>query len=392
MKSYYFYFDESFHSRTITEGAFNDSNFFNSYVSTGIGFEKKNQHNILNDYKEFDNKYSLFYTVDELKSEIVKQKNYERGLASFNKDSVRLYTDFFELLYRNDVLYYISSIDKLEYLLSECKYTVPPFINVSAMIYSITKIVNVYKPKKVIDDIMNKSNSLLDDLKDFFSNQLKINGELKLKELENIAMNNIMIFLNGIDVSSINYEFDYSFTYHGLNKLLNELKISNVSLIIDKEGSNKIVGCAKKEGFLDSRQMDSKNSLGVRTSDMFCGFISRMMRAIYNSLYFDSGVPYNKRRLIPIGWFDIRENNFHLYKTVAKYIKKQANIYYCTFMSLYSDLFSVFIGILYYFDEFETYEDYKNVSVDVHFDECNNFVVSRINHDIKRIENNYMLF
>ena len=56
MKNYYFYFDESFHTRTITKGSFNDTNFFNSYVSTGLGFAKKDKHNIIKKYEEFENK------------------------------------------------------------------------------------------------------------------------------------------------------------------------------------------------------------------------------------------------------------------------------------------------------------------------------------------------
>ena len=52
MKNYYFYFDESFHTRIITKGSFNDTNFFNYYISTGIGFEKKNKHYILNEYQK----------------------------------------------------------------------------------------------------------------------------------------------------------------------------------------------------------------------------------------------------------------------------------------------------------------------------------------------------
>ena len=209
MKNCYFYFDESFHTRTITKQSLKDTNYFNSYVSTGLGFEKINKHEIFKHYEKFENKYKNLFTVEELKSDIVKHKNYQYGLASFNNNATQMYSDFFELLNQYNIIYYISVIDKLEYLLSKCKFKAPCILNTKAVIYSITKAINVYKPQNVIDDIMKKNNQLLNDLIDFFKNQMKINGNIPLKELENNAMNEIIMFLNMIDTSSITFEFNY---------------------------------------------------------------------------------------------------------------------------------------------------------------------------------------
>lgn len=386
MKNYYFYFDESFHTRTITKNSLKDTNYFNSYISTGLGTLKKKNHNILLKYKEFEDKYKEIYTTTELKSETIKQKNYIYGLASFNKNALNLYTEYFKFLNSNDILYYISVTDKLEYILSNCTYKVPYFININAMIYSIVKIINVYKPQNIINDIMNKSNNLLIDLKDFFKTQIKSNGNIELKKLENEAMANIISFLNSIDITNINYNFDYLSTFQGLNKLVKELQISNISVIIDKEGSNRIIECAKKEGFLDSKQVDSKNSLGIRMSDLFCGFISRMMRALYIATYHEPNTPYKERHLISKEWFNIKEDNFYLYKEVSKFIKKYIDVYYATYVSLYSDLFSEFIGLIYYFDRFNDYDEYKSIDIEKHRIECNNYIINRIGYDTSRIE------
>lgn len=117
MRNCYFYFDESFHTRNITKNSLKDTNYFNSYVSTGLGFEKINKHEIFKHYEKFENKYKSLFTVEELKSDIIKHKNYQYGLASFNNNAIQMYSDFFELLNQYNIIYYISVIDKLEYLL-----------------------------------------------------------------------------------------------------------------------------------------------------------------------------------------------------------------------------------------------------------------------------------
>ena len=77
------------------------------------------------------------------------------------------------------------------------------------------------------------------------------------------------------------------------------------------------------------------------------------------------------------------------YKKIARFIKKYIDVYYGTYASLYSDLFSEFIGLIYYFDKFSSYEEYSKTSIEQHFEDCNNSIISRIAHDIDRIEKYY---
>lgn len=383
---YVFYFDESFHTRNITEASLNENDYFNSYISTGVVVKSKNKSNILKKYKTLENKYKKFYCVDELKSEIISKKHYKYGLKTFNEKEIDLYSDIFGFLLNNDIQYYIYSSDKLEYLLLQCYYNAPFYLNKIACIYSITKLVNVYRPKKVIKDIMNGNECLINDLKEFMNNQLSINGNLQLKETENDAIRNILLCLNNIDSSKINYEFDYRHTYYGLKKLIEELNIQDVSIIIDKEGIGRISMCARMEGFLKARQIDSKNSPGIRISDMFCGFIARMMRAIYDDTKNDPNIVYDSRHLLKEKWFDINEKQFNLYKLIAKYFKKYIKTYYGTYIGLYFDLFDEFIGLIYYFDDFKDYDEYLKKGFNEHKNDCNNNIILRIFNDLKRIE------
>ena len=383
---YVFYFDESFHTRHITEASLNENDYFNSYVSTGVAIKSKEKPKIFKKYKDLEDKYKKFYCVDELKSEIISKKHYKYGLKTFNEKEIELYSNIFNFLLNNDIAYYIYSCDKLEYLLLQCNYNAPFYLNELACIYSITKLVNVYRPKKVIEDIMNGNESFLNNLKDFLKKQLSINGNIKLKEKENDAIRNMLLYLNNINTSKINYEFDYRLTYYGLKKLIKELNIQDVSIIIDKEGIGKNCMCARREGFENVRQIDSKYSPGIRISDMFCGFIARMMRAIYDDTKNDPKVVYDSKHLLREEWFDIAEKQFNLYKLIAKYLKKYIKIYYGSYIGLYFDLFDEFIGLIYYFDDFKDYEEYSKKNIKEHAIDCNNIIILRVLNDLKRLE------
>ena len=388
--TYNFYFDESFHSRRISSSSLNDNDYFNSYISIGIGFKEYMHDKIRKKYMNFEKKQKDIFgfncETDELKSKTVSKKHYKYGLASFNVNEVNLYQDYFEFLLNNNILYYFSSCDKLEYLLLQCDYNSSKMFNIYACIYSIVKMINVYRPKNVIMDILNNSTNLISDLKQFCKSQIKANGSLKLKELENEAFSNIVLFLEEMDSSNINYDFNYDFTYRGFSLFLNELGIKNTNVFIDQEGTNKIVESAKKFDFKNVIPNDSKDSFGIRVSDMICGFISKMMRALYDDTKNDPSVPYTTQHLLNSEWFHVNNYQFKLYKTIAKYIKKYNDIYYGSYISLYCDLFSELMGLIYFFDGFNSYEEYIKTDYKERAKEGNDIILQRVLNDIKRVE------
>lgn len=386
---YKFYFDESFHTRKITKASFEDTGYFNSYLSTGIGIKSNTVQNIFRKYKIIEKKYKSFYGTKELKSEIINKKHYKFGLNTFSKKEIELYIDYFSFLIDNDILYYISCLDKLEYLLLQCKYKQPYFLNKLAIIYSIVKLINVYRPAKVIEDIMNNSNKFLVDLKKFAIKQLKTNGKIELKTKENKAIINILNYLDFIDTLEINKQFDYSFTYRGLKKLIEEIGLNDVKIIIDKEATGNICKSAKMVGFSNTRQIDSKRSPGIRMSDMFCGFISRVMRAIYEDTKNNPEVVYNEKHVLSEKWFELDKPKFDLYKLISKYLKKYSNIHYCTFIGIYFDLFDEFIGLIYYIDDYPNFDEYIRRTPKEHVEECNNFLVGRVFNNLKKIESHF---
>ncbi len=260
--------------------------------------------------------------------------------------------------------------------------------NIYACIYSIVKMINVYRPKNVIMDILNNSTNLISDLKQFCKSQIKANGSLKLKELENEAFSNIVLFLEEMDSSEfssdlLTIDIDDTVLF---SLFLNEVGIKNTNVFIDQESTNKIVESAKKFDFKNVIPNDSKDSFGIRVSDMICGFISKMMRALYDDTKNDLSVPYTTQHLLNSEWFRINDLQFKLYKTIAKYIKKYNNVYYGSYISLYCDLFSELMSLIYFFDGFSSYDEYIKKDYKECAKEGNNIILQRVLGDIKRVE------
>lgn len=376
---YNFYFDESFNTRLISKESLKSNNYFNSYVSTGIGIIKSDTHKTFCCYKKFEKIYKEKYKTAELKATIINKEHYRYGIKKFNKVEIDMYSDFFDFLLKNNVVYYISICDKLEYLLTQCKFS--DSRDYKYFIYCLTKLINVYRPSKVINDLTNNNTNLFLDLYEFLLNLRNDNKNFKLKTRENETIDFILKNLNYINPSLINYYFSYDFTYIGFRELVNELSSEDVSVIIDKEGTGRIKESAKKQGFLKVRQMNSLNSPGVRISDMFCGFISRMLRAIYDDLKHDTTVPYSTPHYLNDEWFNINEKQFLLYKSVAKYLKKYSTIYNTFYIEIYFDLFYVFVLLVNYFDQFKNFNDYNNILYTNHYRNCNTYILQ--NFEIK---------
>lgn len=77
---------------------------------------------------------------------------------------------------------------------------------------------------------------------------------------------------------------------------------------------------------------------------------------------------------------------FKLYKTIAKYIKKYNYVYYGSYISLYCDLFSELMGLIYFFDGFSSYDEYIKKDYKERAKEGNNIILQRVLGDIKRVE------
>ena len=114
-----------------------------------------------------------------------------------------------------------------------------------------------------------------------------------------------------------------------------------------------------------------------------CGFISKMMRAIYEDTKTSDEEEYRERKILDKKWFEINEEQFLLYKNIAKYFKKYAKYYWSTYISIYFDSFFQFIDLIYYFDEFNNFEDFNCSDSNSHRERYNGFIINHIRGKFK---------
>lgn len=387
-KNMVFFFDESFHSRKINKKTIENKEFFDNYVITGIGCLKKDLHKNEILYGQFEEKFKKLFSITEnveLKSKIVKKEQYQYGIKSFNKNSLELYKEFWELMNQSDYMYYVCAISKLEYILLQFNYNIWEVRDYRSFVYSIVKSVNVYRPKDVLKALFEENDMLLEELIKFFRRKLLENENNPIKVLENQFFEECIIILEKISGENINFKWKYNNIFIGFKKLVKELNLNDVRIVIDKEGNpkdNTAMAC-KKEGFKDVIEKDSKNSITLRCTDLMCGFISKMMRALYEDTKTSDGEEYKERKILDKKWFEINEEQFYVYKNIAKYFKKYSMYYWNTYISIYFDSFFQFIGFIYYFDGFDNFESFNNIDSVDHRESYNGFIVNHMNGKFK---------
>ena len=387
-KNMVFFFDESFHSRKINKKTVENKEFFDNYVMTGIGCIRKDLYKNEILYKQFEEKFKEEFSInenDELKSKIVKKDQYKYGIKSFNKKSLELYKVFWELMNQSDYIYYICAISKLEYILTQFNYNIWRVRDYRSFVYSIVKAVNVYRPKEVLKALLEENELLLEELIKFLRRKISENENNPIKVHENKSFKECITILEEINGKNINFKWKYNNIFIGFKKLVNELGLNDVKVVIDKEGNpnNNTASACKKEGFRNVIEKDSKKSISLRCTDLMCGFISKMMRAIYEDTKTTDDEEYSERKILNKSWFEISKEQFLIYKNIAKYFKKHSKYYWSTYISIYFDSFFQFIDLIYYFDDFENFEDFNCIDSNSHRERYNGFIINHMREKFK---------
>ena len=237
-----FYFDESFHSRKINENTIKSEEYFDNYVSVGIGMAdiEKNKETI----KVFENKNKKNLSIDdkiELKSSVVKKSQYKYGLSTFNNKSLELYYSFWKMLDEIEIIPYIFVSNKLEYILRQLKFENNNLLySQEAFIYTLVKAINIYRPHKILSMLLNSDNKIIYEIKKFLKEKIEENYNNEIKVKENIEYNNVLSILNSCKYNDINYNWDYKDIFWGFTNLMEEKKINkkDIIVIIDKEGKD----------------------------------------------------------------------------------------------------------------------------------------------------------
>lgn len=378
---YYFFYDESFHDRKITfkNGDVNifSKNLSDIFVGAFIGI-KESQINIFeNDYIKFENKYKKIFGIDieeELKSTIIKKKNFRFGFNNLNTNAIKFYTDFFELMLKNSCIFQINLFSKIEFLvlksLGHISYDTNIInIKLDALLYSVIKFINNYDhfkiPKCLFKQSGNlKTNDIIRKITRCLKEISKKESGIKRKKEEKRTLEQMIIILENIDLEVNQNEeinWDYDRVFKGLNLLLEEIKVNPINVEVKIDNEKNTLEAGRRMGNYKKIQMyDSKDVIGIRSCDILANFIGRLIDSIQRDLKEDHSKGIGvERKLLSAKWFILSEDQFNLVKIIGKLLKKQ--YYYSTYTGIYFDYSTVAFSYINYINQFKSYEEYNNI-------------------------------
>ena len=137
--------------------------------------------------------------------------------------------------------------------------------------------------------------------------------------------------------------WDYRTSFEGFKLFAQEKNIKNYTLIIDKEGNGKTLNAAIQESISNASEQDSKNTIGIRITDIIAGIVSRFIISINNALAYKNMQDGSNLKFLDDKWFLIDEKRFECYKLLKKVIVDLNSTWYKTYCTNYSDNFLYFI-------------------------------------------------
>ncbi len=319
----------------------------------------------------------------------MKQKKFEFGFASLDKANTQFVMDFLSI-FDESIKLYFSVASKIEYLVLQLfiGYQNNCFINADAIKYSITKALVVYRPQNVIKCIYDNPEEFVEELKRFFRERIECNrSNMSLKEQENKAFENILYILE--DISAIlELQWDYRMPFNGFAKYLQEERIKNYALVLDKEGGQNEVSrtmqAACEMGLSNVTEENSQDSYGLRMADMMAGIISKLLKALCDELHYHSIAEGTEKKLLDTKWFQLNEAQLNLYKKLYKIICEWDNAWYKSYAGIYSDDLVTFIGLLGYIAHFENTKQIINEKIEMQSEYFNGYVCQQLSDYFNR--------
>ena len=321
---YRFYYDESSHSESITEKTLNAGNFYDNFITVIVGWEETYESTLKTKYLAFEEKYESRKAgaPAELKSSSIKTSDIVNGFASIkSRDLTNLIEDYLSL-FDEKIYVCISFTNKIEFLVNQIidGYGNRLDIDESALKYTLVKAFRTYKPQNVTAQLYKNPSSVVDSIKSFLEERMKINeGNLQLKQKENQIFREAILVLD--EVSPLkDVTWDYSAPFVGFSKYLNHKGITNYSLILDKEGTGRTLNSAQKCGLKSVSEGDSLNHFGIRMADMLAGIIFKLSKSLFNALNSRAPDSGPQKLILNEEWFKLSNQELYIYKLLHKVI------------------------------------------------------------------------
>lgn len=386
-KSHYtFYYDESEHSRKINQKTIQASNFSNNFISVILGYSSEQRIDIEKRFNIFKEKYKSMLVNNELKSTSIKFKN---GFATITKHRMPFINDFLDLI-DEDIFFYFSVLNKTEYIINQIfkNYDNNLLKDMDNLRYSICKAVSLYKPKRVIDAIYNEGD-IIKELKIFLQERIEANKvNMTLKARENDIFIEILEILVTYNKDFI-VNWNYSTSFDGFKKYLIENNIRNYTLILDKEGneeesSNTLIA-ARSVAINEVTEEDSKDHVGIQIADMLAGVIAKFIKTLEEDSQYKNIEEATNKKLLSKKWFLINKSQLALYKKMYVIVMWNNNSWFKTYSGIYADNFIQFISLLVYFYNYESFEEYQKVDLELHTEQYNNLVCHTLEEHFSRM-------
>lgn len=403
-RMYSLFYDEAFHDRKITakNGEMNIEmdGLSDTFVTAVVGTMKHRLPEFEQKFIEFENFAKQVYKLEtdtEFKGTTVNKKFYKFGIRSLNKDAFKVYDRFFDTI-DSSMLIQMSFLNKFESVVMNLfrENTLPIYVMPREFYYSITKFLNHYRNKNIVNVLFNErstSSECLEAITLLMEEVLVKIAPIKRKELEKNAIVQMLSILNDLRTDiRINtqekIEWSYKQAIFGIDLLMDEKGINRkrVDLIIDEDAST--VEEASQHGYKNVTGVKSDECFGVRYADILCNFMGRIVKSIEDEYREDWDKPetidrLSERRILSEEWFKISEQSFNLYKKVFSIFYTRRNIIWTTQTGVYHGNFSTLMSLLYYFGSlFENYEEYTKLNSKEHREKFNTFSVQREHHII----------
>ncbi len=403
MSNYTFFFDESLHDRKIGLSDDGDFNFlkdasFDTYVGAFWGIRTKKLMKLKETITEFEKKHKQIFGLteqQELKTTTFKKKNFKYGLRSLNRDAYCFYDELLDLIHANNPVLHITMISKMELyirqVLSNCDLDMS-YVKEESFYYSITKFMLTYGTEQLRNELLSVQSeadmdhficSIIEELKIIIN---KTKG-ITRKQREREAFKQLVFILgnsdNSIGIPNKQYDFVYRCSFDGLCRLLNEKRISiaTTAVIIDDEKNT--FSASKLYGFEKTEVLKSHESVELRLADWIAGFVARMIVAINMDENFNEHIEslseldekdIVSKHLLSSNWFELDVATFSLYKKAFRFfISDRSEEYWATMTAAYFDSTVLFYSLLRYFGNYDDFNTYKSVAVEMHaeyFNSC----------------------
>lgn len=418
MKSYTFYFDESFHDKKIRiseNGKFNilREDALDNYIGLFWGCPTSDLTSNRKLIQKFENRQKVLYGLaeeQEFKSTVIAKKNFKYGIRSFNKATMIFYKELFELIDILNPVIQVNMVSKMELYLrlafKELRYLGQGELSEKSFFYTLTKFMITYHNEELLKALysVNDDSSMME-----FKQQLQYNFECIIKEIKDIkrkqrelvAYQNILYVLKHSIIGELpekEYVFQYLINFEGLCKLLDEKKINKelVNIVIDEEKST--YSASQNYSFQNVSCGKSHEIIELRLADWMVSFIGRM---IYE-LFHDEGVEedavtnirkvgendLSSKRILSENWFDIDIKQLELYHLLYNVLIVGHTEYWTAMTMSYGDQCSCFYTLLRYFSSYDNYEKYRKINPRLHSEYFNSACCAELERSYQNFYNN----